>query len=71
MWADVRDRLVDAARRPDSQLRTRLGEALASAGARLAEDGAKFYAAANVVASVVAGLGAVFAGVAVAEALWS
>jgi uncharacterized membrane-anchored protein YjiN (DUF445 family) len=38
VWADVRDRLVDAARRPDSQLRTRLGEALASAGARLAED---------------------------------
>jgi uncharacterized membrane-anchored protein YjiN (DUF445 family) len=38
VWADVRDRLVDAARRPDSQLRARLGEALASAGARLAED---------------------------------
>ncbi|MFH8472346.1 fluoride efflux transporter CrcB [Streptomyces sp. NPDC018000] len=38
---------------------------------RLAEDGAKFYAAANVVASVVAGLGAAFAGVSVAEALWS
>lgn len=37
---------------------------------RLAEDGAKFYAAANVVASVVAALGAVFAGFAVAEALW-
>ncbi|MEU0830975.1 fluoride efflux transporter CrcB [Streptomyces sp. NPDC005969] len=37
---------------------------------RLAEDGAKFYAAANVVTSVVAALGAVFAGVAVAEALW-
>ncbi|ROQ67802.1 CrcB protein [Streptomyces sp. 840.1] len=37
---------------------------------RLAEDGARFYAAANVVASVVAGLGAVFAGVALAEALW-
>ncbi|MEV0490896.1 fluoride efflux transporter CrcB [Streptomyces atratus] len=37
---------------------------------RLAEDGAKFYAAANVVASVVASLGAVFAGFAVAEALW-
>jgi CrcB protein len=37
---------------------------------RLAEDGAKFYAAANVVASVVAALGAVFAGVAVAESLW-
>jgi uncharacterized membrane-anchored protein YjiN (DUF445 family) len=38
VWADVRDRLVDAARRPDSQLRTRLGEALASAGARLRDD---------------------------------
>ncbi|MEV5276769.1 fluoride efflux transporter CrcB [Streptomyces sp. NPDC051994] len=38
---------------------------------RLAEDGAKLYAAANVVVSVVAGLGAVFAGVALAEALWS
>ncbi|GHB33914.1 putative fluoride ion transporter CrcB 2 [Streptomyces xanthochromogenes] len=37
---------------------------------RLAEDGAKFYAAANVVASVVAGLGAVFAGVGLAGALW-
>ncbi|GEC03977.1 putative fluoride ion transporter CrcB 2 [Streptomyces spinoverrucosus] len=38
---------------------------------RLAEDGAKFYAAANVVASVVAGLGAAFVGVTVAEALWA
>lgn len=37
---------------------------------RLAEDGAKFYAAANVVVSVVAGLGAVFAGVGLAGALW-
>ncbi|KPI20425.1 CrcB-like protein [Actinobacteria bacterium OK074] len=37
---------------------------------RLAEDGARFYAAVNVVASLVAGLGAVFVGVAVAEALW-
>ncbi|MFJ6464801.1 fluoride efflux transporter CrcB [Streptomyces sp. NPDC091387] len=36
---------------------------------RLAEDGARFYAAANVVASVVAGLGAVFVGVTLAEAL--
>ncbi|MEV0041342.1 fluoride efflux transporter CrcB [Streptomyces sp. NPDC050804] len=36
---------------------------------RLAEDGARFYAAANAVASVVAGLGAVFAGIAVAGAL--
>ncbi|WP_327368388.1 fluoride efflux transporter CrcB [Streptomyces sp. NBC_01217] len=38
---------------------------------RLVEDGAKFYAAANVAASVVAGLGAVFVGVSVAEALWA
>lgn len=37
---------------------------------RLAEDGARFYAAANVVASVVAALGAVFVGITVAEALW-
>ena len=38
---------------------------------RLAEDGARFYAAANVVVSVVAGLGAVFMGVAIAEAIWA
>ncbi|NED91105.1 fluoride efflux transporter CrcB [Streptomyces sp. SID11233] len=38
---------------------------------RLAEDGARFYAAVNVVASVVAGLGAVFVGVTLAEALWN
>ncbi|MEV0749648.1 fluoride efflux transporter CrcB [Streptomyces sp. NBC_00184] len=38
---------------------------------RLAEGGARFYAAANAVASVVAGLGAAFAGVALAETLWS
>lgn len=38
---------------------------------RLAEDGAKFYAAANVVVSVVAGFGAVFLGFALAEALWA
>lgn len=38
---------------------------------RLAEDGARFYAAVNVVASVVAGLGAVFVGVTLARALWS
>ncbi|MGW0473879.1 fluoride efflux transporter CrcB [Streptomyces coeruleorubidus] len=36
---------------------------------RLAEDGARFYAAANVVASVGAGLGAAFAGTAFTEAL--
>ncbi|MCX5599177.1 fluoride efflux transporter CrcB [Streptomyces phaeochromogenes] len=38
---------------------------------RLAEDGLRLYAAANVIASVVVGLGAAFAGVSVAEALWT
>ena len=38
---------------------------------RLAEGGARFHAAANVVASVTAGLGAVYVGLAVARALWS
>ncbi|WP_328673840.1 fluoride efflux transporter CrcB [Streptomyces sp. NBC_00322] len=37
---------------------------------RLVEDGAKFYAAVNVIAGVVAGLGAVFVGVLFGEALW-
>ncbi|MEU6366792.1 fluoride efflux transporter CrcB [Streptomyces sp. NPDC046931] len=37
---------------------------------RLTETGAGFYAAANVVASVTAGLGAAFAGVSVAGAVW-
>ncbi|MEV7427790.1 fluoride efflux transporter CrcB [Streptomyces sp. NPDC091212] len=37
---------------------------------RLAEDGARFYALANVAASVAAGLGAVYAGVAMAGAVW-
>ncbi|MFD8672648.1 fluoride efflux transporter CrcB [Streptomyces seoulensis] len=37
---------------------------------RLTEDGARFLAAANVVASVVAGLGAAFVGTALAEAVW-
>lgn len=37
---------------------------------RLAEDDARFYAVANVVASVVAGLGAAFCGAAVAQAIW-
>ncbi|MFJ2770425.1 fluoride efflux transporter CrcB [Streptomyces sp. NPDC087300] len=37
---------------------------------RLAEEGAAFSAVANAVGSVVAGLGAAFVGVAVAEALW-
>ncbi|MEU1164116.1 fluoride efflux transporter CrcB [Streptomyces sp. NPDC005921] len=38
---------------------------------RLTETGAGLYAAANVVASLVAGLGAAFAGVAIARAVWS
>ncbi|MFE0511254.1 fluoride efflux transporter CrcB [Streptomyces sp. NPDC058964] len=38
---------------------------------RLTETGAGLYAAANVVASVTAGLGAAFAGVSVAEVLWA
>jgi len=38
---------------------------------RLAETGAGFYAAANVVASVLAGLGAAFAGVSLAQAVWA
>ncbi|MFD8382382.1 CrcB family protein [Streptomyces sp. NPDC059679] len=37
---------------------------------RLAESSAKFFAAANVVASVVAGLGAAFTGAALAQAIW-
>ncbi|WP_217242779.1 fluoride efflux transporter CrcB [Streptomyces sp. AC555_RSS877] len=38
---------------------------------RLAETGAEFYAAVNVIGSVAAGLGAAFAGVAVAQAVWA
>ncbi|MEU3417157.1 fluoride efflux transporter CrcB [Streptomyces murinus] len=38
---------------------------------RLAEDGARFFAAANVVASIVAGLGAAFMGAALAQSLWA
>ncbi|MET9129088.1 fluoride efflux transporter CrcB [Streptomyces antibioticus] len=37
---------------------------------RLAEQGARFFAAANAVASIVAGLGAAFTGAAFAEAIW-
>lgn len=37
---------------------------------RLTETGAGLYAAANVVGSVAAGLGAAFVGVSVAQALW-
>lgn len=37
---------------------------------RLAEDGARLFAVANVVVSLVAGLGAAFLGVACAEAMW-
>lgn len=38
---------------------------------RLAETGARFFAAANAAASVVAGLGAAFTGAALAQALWA
>ncbi|MEU1080806.1 fluoride efflux transporter CrcB [Streptomyces sp. NPDC005908] len=38
---------------------------------RLAQTGAEFFAVANVIASVVAGLGAAFVGVTSAEALWA
>jgi CrcB protein len=37
---------------------------------RLLEGDARFFAAANVVASVVAGLGAAFLGVAISQAIW-
>ncbi|WP_330278885.1 fluoride efflux transporter CrcB [Streptomyces sp. NBC_00056] len=37
---------------------------------RLGEDGARLFAVANVAASVAAGLGAAFAGVALADAFW-
>lgn len=37
---------------------------------RLAESGARFFAIANVVAGVVAGLGAAFTGAALAQAVW-
>ncbi len=38
---------------------------------RLAEDGARFFAVANVVASIVAGLGAAFVGASISQGLWS
>lgn len=38
---------------------------------RLAETGARFYAAVNVTASLVAGLGAAFGGVALAQVVWA
>ncbi len=38
---------------------------------RLLEDDARLFAVANVVASVVAGLGAAFLGVAISQAIWS
>jgi len=38
---------------------------------RLLEDDARLFAAANVVASVVAGLGSAFVGVAIGQAIWS
>jgi len=38
---------------------------------RLLEDDARLFAAANVVASIVAGLGAAFLGVAISQAIWA
>ncbi|MFE6552876.1 fluoride efflux transporter FluC [Streptomyces sp. NPDC057746] len=38
---------------------------------RLAEGGARFFAAANAVASIVAGLGAAFTGAALAQSIWA
>lgn len=37
---------------------------------RLAEEGARFFAATNAAASIVAGLGAAFTGAAVAQSIW-
>ncbi|EMF58026.1 fluoride efflux transporter CrcB [Streptomyces bottropensis] len=70
-----------AAGAADSHLRLLLGTGLCGAlttystfsyeTLRLAQDGARPLAVANVVASVTAGLGAVFVGLAVARALWA
>lgn len=38
---------------------------------RLAEEGARFFAAANATASIVAGLGAAFTGAALAQSIWA
>ncbi|MFD8339832.1 fluoride efflux transporter CrcB [Streptomyces solisilvae] len=38
---------------------------------RLAEEGARFFAAANAIAGIAAGLGAAFTGAALAQAIWS
>jgi CrcB protein len=38
---------------------------------RLAQSGARFYATANVIASVITGLGATFVGAALAQAIWT
>ncbi|MFD9043749.1 fluoride efflux transporter CrcB [Streptomyces bottropensis] len=70
-----------AAGAADSHLRLLLGTGLCGAlttystfsyeTLRLAQDGARPLAVANVVASVTAGLGAVFVGLTVARALWA
>jgi fluoride exporter len=38
---------------------------------RLIEDRARFYAVINVLASIIAGLGAAFVGISIAEAIWT
>ncbi len=38
---------------------------------RLIEDRARFYAVVNVAASIIAGLGAAFVGISIAEAIWT
>ncbi|MFC9225134.1 hypothetical protein ACFT8W_31165 [Streptomyces hygroscopicus] len=48
-----------------------LGAAARYGASQLAEDGARFLAAANVTAGVGAGLGAAFAGAAFARAVWA
>ncbi|KND26934.1 MULTISPECIES: fluoride efflux transporter CrcB [Streptomyces] len=70
-----------AAGAADSHLRLLLGTGLCGAlttystfsyeTLRLAQDGARPLAVANVIASVTAGLGAVYVGLAVARALWT
>lgn len=73
--------LLTGASAADAHLRLLLGTGLCGAlttystfsyeTLRLTETGAGLYAAANAVASVTAGLGAAFAGVSLAQAVWA